>query len=69
MKNNITKILSALSLVGIVWIIFNLKKCNSEPKKQYWQDPNFKTDTFKVNVPFEVKGGSFPFYVPPKIVV
>jgi len=50
-------------------IIFLLKDCKNEKGDPYWKDPNFKTDTIKVDKPYAVKGDSFPYKVPPLIII
>lgn len=60
------------TLVGILVIIYlllHLKGCKIKDVLEYWQDPNFKTDTIILEVPYEVKGDSFAYKVPPKVII
>lgn len=51
-----------------IFLMTHFEKCR-ESVNQYWQNPNFKTDTVYLSRPFELKKDSFPNYVPPKTVV
>lgn len=62
-------ILIVLGTLLIVWAIFQIPSCESKPKPQYWEDPNFKPETVYVDKPYPVKGDSFPYKVPPIVVI
>lgn len=68
-----TYLIAGLSIVILILLL--LQNCKG-PKveedkgpKPYWFNPNFKTDTIRVPKPFVVKGDSFVYLVPPKIII
>lgn len=61
-----------LTLVGIlilIYLLLHLKGCKPSDVLEYWQNPNFKPDTVYIDKPYEVKGDSFAYAVPPKVVI
>lgn len=68
MKINLKNIITFLLVIVGIWIILHLKMCHGKDPIEYWQDPNFKTDTIVIKEPYAVKGDSFPYKVAPKIV-
>lgn len=58
-----------LGALFIVWLLFQIPSCPNKPTTQYWENPNFKTETVYVGKPYPVKGDSFPYKVPPIVVI
>ncbi len=64
-----SKWLTLVGILVIIYILLHLKGCKVKDVLEYWQDPTFKTDTIYLKVPYEVKGDSFAYKVPPKVII
>lgn len=70
---NFRKWLQLILIVGIIafliWFYFD-RKDQDKVTQEYWENPNFKTDSIKVDVDYtKLPTPVYKNYVPPKIVV